>query len=101
MTNAAQFDGPWTFQKCAADDRHFQLLTVSGKVIGLPYRGTGGRAEALDLEAKARLTAAAPTLLEACAAAWLALSDTTNNELRKVADDCKAAIDSATMGSAS
>lgn len=43
-------------------------------------------------EANARLIAAAPDLLEACASVWLLLADTGDNKLRLIADECRAAI---------
>jgi hypothetical protein len=47
-------------------------------------------------KANARLIAAAPDLLSACASVWLMLSDTGDNELRLIADECRAALTKAT-----
>lgn len=46
--------------------------------------------------ANAHLIAAAPDLYDACASVWLMLADTGDNELRLIADECRAAIEKAT-----
>jgi hypothetical protein len=43
-------------------------------------------------EANARLVAAAPGLLDACASVWMELCDTDDPRLRKIAEECREAI---------
>lgn len=53
----------WSVQGCITDPSVYQLLDETGKVIGFPRCGTGGREEKNELEANARLIASAPELL--------------------------------------
>lgn len=80
-------DGPWI-----VFDAQNGLFDV------LPAMRIGSIALDIPNADDARLIAAAPDLLEACASVWLMLSDTKDNELRLIADECRAALEKA-MGS--
>lgn len=44
---------PYSYKECGADPTLFQLLNVSGEVIGFMRRGTGGKKEKIEREATA------------------------------------------------
>lgn len=95
--------GPWRVEdgttlvwgKCDPDDNTtygmgYPVAVASIKLgHGSPFCREYREDEAV---ANAHLIAAAPTLLEACQSVWLMLADTGDNELRLIADECRAAI---------
>lgn len=89
--------GPWLSSKFGfqvlTGDSWNTICTLKG---GAEWEDGRGKYEPeyewQNQEANARLIAAAPALLEACAGVWMMLADTGDNELRLIADECRAAI---------
>jgi hypothetical protein len=93
--------GPWALDEVRTSvGRAFRVgageMLVAGKGCCIIYDDYPGGDKSKQREANARLIAAAPDLLDACASMWMALSDTDDPELRKLADECRAVYAKAT-----
>lgn len=97
--------GPWEY--VASTEHHGPYVTSAfGSTIcdcyimshpDEPSVRNGGKSKPVSFlhemaDPNARLIAAAPDLMEACASVWLMLAHTDDNELRLIADECRAAI---------
>jgi hypothetical protein len=93
--------GPWTLDEVRTQvGRAFRIGTgemlVAGKGCCIIYDDYPGGDKSKQREANARLIAAAPDLLDACASVWAALADNPDPLMQEIAAECRAAIAKAT-----
>jgi hypothetical protein len=93
--------GPWKLDEVRTQvGRAFRVgadeMLVAGKGCCIIYDDYPGGDKSKQRESNARLIAAAPDLLEACAGVWAALADNPDPLMQALATECRAAIAKAT-----